>query len=317
MSPMLTIAPCIWFDGQAEQAAKLYTSVFPDSRATGTSRYPENVDNPSGRPPGSVMTVELELAGQPFTLLNGGPHVEPNPSISFILNFDPSEDPQAREHLDTTWEVLAQGGEVRMPLDTYPFSERYGWVEDRYGVNWQLMLSDPEGDPRPFIVPSLLFVGDVAGRAEEAIDLYTSVFEDAGRGIVARYGPDQEPEEEGTLMFADFKLEDQWFAAMDSAHDHAFTFNEGVSLQVLCEDQAQIDRYWDALTAGGGKQGPCGWLTDRFGVSWQVLPTSFIEMMKAGEGAGKGSERAFQAMLGMGKLDAAVLEATFEKGTSP
>lgn len=309
---MPTISPCLWFDDQAEQAAKVYTDLFPESRVTGTSRYPESFDNPSQKPRGSVMTVELEIAGTPFTLLNGGPQVRPNPSISFILNFDPSRDPEARENLDASWEALSQGGEVRMPLDTYPFSERYGWIEDRFGVNWQLMLTDPEGEQRPFLVPSLMFVGDVVGRAEEAIELYTSVFEDAQRGVEARYPPGMEPDKEGTLMFADFQIAGQWLACMDSAHEHAFSFDWGVSLQVLCEDQAEVDHHWEGLRAGGGEAEACGWLKDRFGVSWQVVPTSFVERMRAGQDQGPGYERAFQAMLEMTKLDVATLEAAFE-----
>lgn len=310
---MPTIAPCLWFDDEAEQAAKLYTSLLPDASITGTARYPETFDTPGDKARGSVVTVELEIAGLPFTLLNGGPEFTPNPSISFFLNFDTSKDPEAREHLDATWEGLAEDGQVRMPLDEYPFSERYGWIEDRFGVNWQLMLTDPEGDERPFVVPSLMFVGDVAGRAEEAIELYTSVFENATRGTEARYGPDQEPEEEGSMMFADFTLDGQWFAAMDSANpEHAFSFDEGVSLQILCDDQAEVDHYWEALTAEGGEASQCGWLADRFGVSWQVIPVRYLEMLSEGEAGDPGYERSFQAMMEMEKLDIAALEAAFE-----
>ncbi len=309
---MPTIAPCLWFDDQAEEAAKVYTSLLPEATITATSRYPESFDNPSGKPRGSVMTVEIDVAGTPLTLLNGGPQARPNPSISFILNVDPSQDPEAREHLEATWEALISDGEVRMPLDTYPFSELYGWVEDRFGVNWQLMLTDPEGDPRPFLIPSLMFVGDVAGRAEEALELYTSVFQDAERGIEARYPPGMEPEQEGTLMFADVQLDGTWLAVMDSANPgHAFAFDWGVSLQVLCEDQAEVDRFWDGLREGGGQAEACGWLKDRFGVSWQVVPERFVEMMRGGEAGGEGSERAFQAMLEMEKLDLAELEAAY------
>lgn len=306
---MPTIAPCLWFDDQAEDAVALYIGLFPDSRIAAASRYPESFDNPSEKPRGSVMTVAVELAGTPFTLLNGGPAFEPNPSISFILNFDPSQDPKARENLEATWEALSEGGESLMALDEYPFSDLYGWVQDRFGVSWQLILSDPEGEDRPFLVPSLMFVGDVVGRAEAAIDFYTSVFENSRRGATARYPSGMEPDQEGTLMFADFTLDGEWFACMDSAQEHDFTFNEGISLQVLCTDQDEVDHYWDALTADGGEEGQCGWLTDRFGVSWQVVPTSFVEMMKAGEA---GYERVFKAMLDMKKLDIEALEAAYD-----
>lgn len=309
---MPMIAPCLWFDDEAEPAAELYTSLFPDARVTGVSRYPQSFDNPSQKPRGSVMTVEFEIAGTPFTALNGGPYFKTNPSISFFLNFDPSKDPDARKRLDATWERLAEGGKVLMPIDEYPFSARYGWVQDRFGVSWQLILSDPDGPERPFVVPSLLFVGPNAGRAEEAIGFYRSVFRDSGEGVTARYPAGMAPDREGTIMYADFQLAGQWFAAMDSAQEHAFGFNEAVSLQIPCRDQAEVDRYWEALSEGG-EEGPCGWLKDRFGVSWQVVPEGFIEIMKKGEAAGPGYERAFQAMLEMKKLDVKALEDAWKK----
>ena len=308
MSAMTSISPCLWFDDQAEAAAACYTDLFPDASITGTARYPEHVENPSGKPPGSVMTVAFEVAGVPFTALNGGPTIAPNPSISFMLHFDPGRDPEAREHLEATWEALSAGGSPLMPLDEYPFSDLYGWVEDRFGVSWQLILSDPEGEDRPFLVPSLLFVGDVAGRAEEAMDWYTTVFEDARRGATARYPPGMAPEREGTLMFADFTLAGQWFACMDSAQEHEFAFGEGISLAVRCADQDEADHYWEALAADGGEAGQCGWLEDRFGVSWQVVPERVDELLAAGDA---GAERAFEAMLGQQKLDLAALEAAY------
>lgn len=304
------IAPCLWFDDEAEEAARFYTDLLPDSRVVSVSRYPKSFDTPGGKPRGSVLTVEFEIAGTPFTALNGGPAFEKNPSVSFFLNFDPSRDPKAREKLDATWERLAEGGTPLMPLDKYPFSERYGWIQDRFGVSWQLILSDPSGEERPFVVPCLLFTGEKAGRAEEAIRFYTSVFPDSKQGLVARYGPDQEHDKEGTIMYADFTLGAQWFAAMDSALAHGFGFNEGISLQVPCRDQEEVDRYWQRLTEGG-EEGPCGWLKDRFGVSWQVVPIRFMEMIEEGEAGQEGYERAFQVMLEMKKLDVGQLEKAY------
>jgi predicted 3-demethylubiquinone-9 3-methyltransferase (glyoxalase superfamily) len=169
--------------------------------------------------------------------------------VSFFVNFDPSRDKDARNNLDTLWERLSQGGMALMPLDKYPFSERFGWVQDKYGLSWQLILSNPEGEERPFIVPALLFVGEVAGRAEEAINHYLSVFKNSKMGAIMRYGAGQEPDQEGTVMFADFMLEGQWFAAMDSAHEHNFAFNEAISFLVDCDSQEEIDYYWERLSA--------------------------------------------------------------------
>lgn len=305
---MPTISPCLWFDDDAEDAAEWYVDLLPESSITGTTRYPEGVDNPSGKPRGSVMTVEFELASVPFTALNGGPVFTPNPSISFILNFDPSRDSHAREQLEATWEALSEDGTPLMPLDEYPFSALYGWIQDRFGVTWQLMLTDPDGDDRPFLVPSLMFVGDVVGQAETAMNHYTTVFEHSHQGEIVRYPPGMAPDQEGTMMFADFTLADQWMACMDSAQEHDFTFNEGVSLQIYCADQDEVNYYWDALTADGGEEGQCGWLTDRFGVRWQVVPTRLSEMTTTGDA---GYERVFNAMLDMKKLDIEALETAY------
>lgn len=298
------ITPCIWFENQAEQATQLYTSLFADSQTGRVEHYGPASAKASGMPEGSVMTIEFELAGQPFLALNGGNAFTPNPSISFILNFDPSKDDDARKTLDRTWEKLSAGGEVLMPLQEYPFSKRYGWVQDRYGVSWQLILADPAGDDRPFIVPSLLFTNEQCGKAEQAIDTYTSVFENSEKGHVARYPASEGPDEEGTIMYADFKIEGQWFAAMDSAQDHEFGFTEGISLIIECEDQKEIDHYWDALT-DGGEESVCGWLKDKYGVSWQVVPAALAELL-ADE---QKHERVMQALLQMKKLDIGQLTA--------
>src|SRR5947209_11698384 len=114
--------------------------------------------------------------------------------MSSILTFDPSQDTHARVHLDRLCEKLSEGGTALMPLDTYPFSERYGWIQDKYGLSWQLILTNPAGEERPFIIPSLMFTGKIAGRAEEAMNFYCSVFKDGKRGTTARYPEGMEPD---------------------------------------------------------------------------------------------------------------------------
>jgi predicted 3-demethylubiquinone-9 3-methyltransferase (glyoxalase superfamily) len=296
------IIPCLWFDKEAREAAAFYTSVFPDSRiASMTTLH----DTPSG----DTDLVTFDLAGHRFMAMSAGPLFKINPSISFMLNFDPSRDGDARKNLDVMWERLSEGGTPLMPLDRYPFSERYGWTMDRYGVSWQLILSDPEGEERPFIVPSLMFVGSNAGRAEEALGFYTSVFRDVRHGLVARYGKGQEPDKEGTIMFADFMLEGQWFAAMDSARAHDLGFNEAVSLMVDCRTQDEIDYYWHKLSAVPEAE-QCGWLKDQFGVSWQVTPADLDAMMT--QGTPEQVARVTEAFLEMKKLDLETLRQVHE-----
>ncbi len=294
-SPRSKIVPHLWFDSQAVEAANFYASVFPDAHVDRVAPVP--ADTPSG-PEGSVQVVEMTVAGQPFMAINAGPLFKLNPSISFFVTLE-------RGKIDEAWQSLSTGGKVLMPLDKYPFSERYGWVQDKYGVSWQLILNNPAGDWRPPLVPSLMFTGTNAGRAEEAVDFYLSVFKNSKRGQLARYGAGQAPDKEGTIAFADFRLENQWLAAMDSAREHGFTFNEAVSLMVFCEDQKEIDYYWGKLSAVPQAE-QCGWAKDRFGVSWQITPVALHRLMKDPDK--RRARRVTEAMLQMKKFDIAALE---------
>ena len=299
---MQKITPHLWFDQEAREATEFYTSLFPDSKVT-------NITTLHDTPSGDSDIVSFELAGQSFMAISAGPLFKFNPSVSFFVNFDPSRDPDARSNLDRMWERLSEGGSALMPLDKYPFSERFGWVQDKYGLSWQLILTNPEGEERPFIIPSLMFVGDVTGRAEEAINHYLSVFKNSKLGAIAHYGAGQEPDKEGTVMFADFMLEGQWFAAMDSAHEHKFAFNEAISFLVDCNSQEEIDYYWERLSAVPEAE-QCGWLKDKFGVSWQISSTALREMLT--NGTREQLDRVTQAFLPMKKLEVAELEKAYE-----
>lgn len=297
------IIPHLWYDTQAKEAAEFYCSVFPESRIS-------NVTTLHDTPSGDCDIVSFNLAGQSFMAISAGPYFTFNPSISFILNFDPSRDNDARKNLDATWKKLSKGGTILMELGQYPFSERYGWLQDRYGLSWQCILSDPDGEERPFIVPSLLFTGTMCGKAEEAVNYYLSVFQNTKQGIVARYPPGMDPDKEGTIMFTDFMIEGKWFAAMDSAREHNLAFNEAVSLMVSCNDQKEIDYYWDKLTAVPAAE-QCGWLKDKYGVSWQIHPAMMDDMMQ--NGSREQVDRLTKAFLPMKKFDIAALKKAYEQ----
>ncbi len=303
------IVPHLWYDKEAVKAAEFYASVFPDSEVTNTTTLH---DTPSG----DCDIVSFTLWGQRFMAISAGPLFRFNPSISFMVNFDPllfrpspSSEKDAREKIDEVWQKLSSGGTALMPIDKYPFSERYGWVQDRYGLSWQLILTKPEGDPRPPILPFNLFVGKNAGKTEEAMEFYLSVFRNSRPGRLIRYGVGQEPDKEGTVMFADFMLENCWFAAMDSAHNHNFAFNEAISFMVYCKDQGEIDYYWEKLSAVPEAE-QCGWLKDKYGISWQIVPSGMDEMMQKGTGEQIG--RVTQAFLKMKKFDLAELQKAFD-----
>ncbi|TMV48619.1 VOC family protein [Paenibacillus mesophilus] len=299
---MNVITPHLWFDKEAIEAAEFYCSVFPDSKITSTTTL-------HNTPSGDCDLISFNVWGLPFMAISAGPFFKCNPSISFMANFDPSRDMDAEEKIDEVWSKLSEGGIVLMPLDKYPFSERYGWVQDKYGVSWQLILTNPDGEPRPTIVPSLMFVGDNCGKAEEAREFYLSIFRNAKPGSIFRYGRGQEPDKEGTVMFTDFMLENTWFAAMDSALEHPFNFNEAISIMVCCETQDEIDYYWEKLSAVPQAE-QCGWLKDKFGVSWQISPVALNEMMA--EGTPEQLDRLTQSFLKMKKFNLAELHKAFQ-----
>jgi predicted 3-demethylubiquinone-9 3-methyltransferase (glyoxalase superfamily) len=243
--------------------------------------------------------------------INAGPLFKFNPSISFIVNFDPSRDPNARKNLDKAWEKLSDGGKALMPLQEYPFSKWFGWVEDKYGLSWQLMLTNPEGEERPFIIPALMFIRENLGRAEEAINFYHSVFKHSKKGSMIRFTKEMDPKNEGAIQFADLMLEGAWIALMDSPGPHEFGFNESISFIVNCEDQKSIDYYWEKLSAVPESE-QCGWLKDKFGVSWQITPTAMDEMLSGG--TRDQIDRVTQAFLPMKKIIIADLEKAYQGG---
>jgi predicted 3-demethylubiquinone-9 3-methyltransferase (glyoxalase superfamily) len=299
---MQKIVPHLWFDTQAKEAAQFYASVFPDSKVTNTSVL-------HNTPSGDCDVVSFDIMGCSFMSISAGPYFKINPSVSFMVNFDPSQDKEATTRIDAIWTKLIEGGKIFMPLDKYPFSKRYGWVEDKYGVSWQLILTNPEGEERPRIIPSMLFVGDVCGKAEEATDFYLSIFKHAKRGVIAKYGPGSDPDKEGNVMFTDFMLEKQWFTAMDSARMHDFAFNEGISFIVRCKDQEEIDYFWNKLSHVSEAE-QCGWLKDKYGFSWQITPEEMDEYMT--KGTPEQIERVTKAFLKMKKFDLATLKRAYE-----
>lgn len=291
---MQQIVPNLWFDHRAEEAVAFYTSVFPDSRTGSVTRYPtEGLPDFQQEFAGAVLVMEFELAGQPFTALNAGPEFTFTPANSFFVNFDPSRDPQARTHLDALWAALEDGGEVLMALDSYPYSPRYGWVQDRFGLSWQLMLTNPDGEPRPTVVPSLLFGNAAQNRARQALEYYADAFPDSRIGNLMPYSEATGAAAAGALAFGEVQLSGTWFAAMDDAEAQGFPFTEAVSYAVHCDGQEEIDRLWAKLSYVPEAEA-CGWCKDRFGVSWQIVPSN-MEHLMARPGA-------YQKMLGMKKL---------------
>jgi len=162
-----------------------------------------------------------------------------------------------------------------MELGEYPFSKRYGWIADRYGVSWQIIYME---DFPHYVRPFLMFTQTAYGKAEEALNFYASLFANSEVTIRERYQAGEAPDREGSIKQADMRLAGLHFGAMESAHAHQFVFSEGVSLIVNCADQQEINYFWSALSAVAESE-QCGWLKDKYGVSWQVVPYNYFLAM--------------------------------------
>lgn len=291
------ITPFIWLNNQAEEAANFYTSIFNNSQIYSANRYGDEGANIAGVPAGTVMTVNFSIEGQDFVVLNGGPLFEISPAISFMVYCETPHE------IDTLWEKLSEDSTPMMELGKYPFSERYGWIQDKFGVSWQLNLA--EGTQK--IMPCFLFVGKMDGKAEEAINFYTSLFKQGTINQLERYGVG-ESGTPGTLKFSRFSLNEQEFIAMDSNGNHPFNFTPGISFMVICETQQEIDHYWNNLTQGSDESAQqCGWLNDKYGVTWQIIP-SILERLLGDPDPAK-SGRVMRAMTPMKKI---IIDQLFE-----
>ncbi|MDB5200925.1 MAG: hypothetical protein JWQ27_334 [Ferruginibacter sp.] len=268
------IYPCLWFDGKAKEAAEMYSSIFPNSQIV--------VDN--------GMVVMCDINGKKIMGLNGGPMYKMNPAISMFVHCTETAE------CERMWKGLSEGSKILMPLEKYPWSELYGWIQDKFGFSWQIMKGSKNA-----MMPSLLFTGDKYGKAAEAMNFYTDLFTNSSVDT-NNYYPEGTPFA-GKVSYAEFNLDNYPMVAMDGPDEHEFSFSEGVSLVVNCRSQEEIDHYWNELTGDGGEESRCGWCKDRYGVSWQIVPANMGELL----GNPENGQRAMQAMMQMKKIDIAAL----------
>lgn len=281
----IRLKPCLWFDHQAEEAVHFYTSIFENSKTGNISRYGESGSQVSGQKKGSVMAVDFELDGQNFTALNGGPIFKFSPTISFFIACD------SESKMDQLWSELSTGGSVLWELKKYPWAEKYGWCQDRFGVYWQIILEKRKST----IAPAFLFTDKIYGQGESAIQFYLSIFSNSKIESI------QHDPKTNTILHAHFCLDGQSFILMEGAGVYNYEMTPAISFVVNCETQEEIDRYWDLLTSDGGQESQCGWLQDKFGVSWQIVPENLGQLMSGSEPAQ--SEKIMKALLQMKKIN--------------
>lgn len=269
--------PCLWFNSDAKTAAEFYCAVFQNGNIV--------QENP--------MVVTFELDGSLFMGLNGGPKYRVNPAISYYVYCGNNT------RISQLYHELSANGKVLMPLGNYAWSPQYAWVEDRFGVNWQLDVDDINSAQK--IVPTLLFANAKTHLVKDAIRHYTTIFNPSKTLLEAPYPPGAAVPE-GSLLFAQCKLNNFILNATSSTLWHNFDFSPGNSLVLSCDTQAEIDYYWEKL-GEGGREDRCGWLADKFGVSWQIIPAILTKLIADP----KKGHRVVQAFLHMKKFDIATL----------
>lgn len=288
---MQKIVPHLWYDTQGTEAAQWYVSLFENSRILHVTVMP---DTPSG----DTEAVDFELAGMRFAAISAGPYFALNPSVSMMVAC------RTPEEVDRLYTILSENGKERMPLGEYPFSKRYGWLEDKYGLNWQLMLDEtPEGAQT--IRPCLLFSGDACGKAQEALAHYHTVFPGASVGHTNLYQPGEAKDPRAKMNYGELTISGTQIVAMDHGEGGDFSFSEAFSFMVLCDSQQEIDAYWDRLSAVPEAE-QCGWVKDAFGVSWQIVPRDLNDVLATATKVE--AQRITRAFLDMKKLDVAALE---------
>jgi predicted 3-demethylubiquinone-9 3-methyltransferase (glyoxalase superfamily) len=291
---MQNIITHLWFDKEAKEATAFYASLFPNSKI-------KSVSTITGTPSGDCDIVRFDLHGQPFMAISAGPFFKFNPSISLFVEFG------IEAEIEAVWKKLIDGGKAMMPYDTYPWAHKYGWLQDRYGLSWQLSWSDSQ-DMKQRITPFLMFTNNIAGKTKEALEAYTRIFPNSKIEMVVPYTKD-DGEKEGFIKHSRFTLAGQQFMAMESSGPHDFNFNEAISFIVKCTNQQEIDHYWEGLSADP-QGGQCGWLKDKYGVSWQIIPSVLDEMMASGNK--EKTARVTQAFLKMKKFDIEKLRQAYE-----
>jgi len=298
---MQKIIPFLWYDNNAEEAVNFYTSVFDNSKILSITRYNEDSAKAAGQKADSAMTIGFQLEGQNFTALNGGPHFKLNQSTSFFVYCE------SDEKIENVFKKLSKGGQVIFPLDKYDWSPKYAWIIDKFGLSWQLDV-DKINNPQK-ILPAFLFVNDKVLKVKEAVNYYTTVFPDSK--IMMEWPYDKAAGlPDGTLLFAQFKLSDYLFNAMSGMGEHKFDFNEAFSFVVNCKNQEEVDYYWNKLTSDGGMESQCSWLKDKFGISWQIIPTRMIELLSDPDPVK--SQKVMMAMLKMKKIIITDLEDAYK-----
>lgn len=258
---MQTIIPHLWYNTEAKEAVAFYVDLFGG-----------NVDwtyTITDTPSGDSDLIQFQLGNMTLAAISAGPYFKLNESMSLMVNV------ASKDEVTRLYQALSEGGRVLMPLGEYPFSPYYVWLEDRFGLSWQLSYAPDLDKPYQFDI-CLLFSQGQVGLAQPMLDYYKDKLPQARLGRLSYYGEGEAAVEAAKLNYAELLVAGQKMIVMDHGYGGEASFNEAFSLMVYVDSQDELDFYYDLLSAVPEAE-MCGWVKDQFGISWQIVPRMLME----------------------------------------
>ncbi len=258
---MQAIIPHLWYDTEAKEAAAFYVNIFG-----GKIDWTYTItDTPSG----DSDLIQFQLGDMTLAAISAGPYFKLNESMSLMVNV------ASKDEVTRLYQALSEGGRVLMPLGEYPFSPYYVWLEDRFGLSWQLSYAPDLDNSYQFDI-CLLFSQDQVGLAQPMLDYYKDKLPQASVGQLSYYGEGEAAVEAAKLNYAELLVAGQKMIVMDHGYGGEASFNEAFSLMVYVDSQDELNFYYDLLSAVPEAE-MCGWVKDQFGISWQIVPRILME----------------------------------------
>ncbi|WP_105114626.1 VOC family protein [Streptococcus suis] len=287
---MQAIIPHLWYDTEAKEAAAFYVDLFG-----GKIDWTYTItDTPSG----DADLVQFQLGDMTLSAISAGPYFKLNESMSLMVSVGD------KAELTRLYEALSDGGHVLMPLAEYPFSPYYVWLEDRFGLSWQLSYAPDLDKPYQFDI-CLLFSQDQVGLAQPMLDYYKDKLPQAHLGRLSYYGEGEAAVAAAKLNYAELFIGDQKIIAMDHGYGGVASFNEAFSFMVYVDSQEEAESWYEKVSAVPEAE-ICGWAKDQFGISWQIVPRI---LMEAYDSASPEKVKAVNAaVMTMKRLDIATIQ---------
>ncbi|NQN66948.1 VOC family protein [Streptococcus suis] len=258
---MQPIIPHLWYNTEAKEAVAFYVDLFGG-----------NVDwtyTITDTPSGDSDLIQFQLGDMTLAAISAGPYFKLNESMSLMVNV------ASKDEVTRLYQALSEGGRVLMPLGEYPFSPYYVWLEDRFGLSWQLSYAPDLDKPYQFDI-CLLFSQDQVGLAQPMLDYYKDKLPQASVGQLSYYGEGEAAVEAAKLNYAELLVAGQKMIVMDHGYGGEASFNEAFSLMLYVDSQDELNFYYDLLSAVPEAE-MCGWVKDQFGISWQIVPRILME----------------------------------------